>query len=84
MKVTTDTAQKFHQELLEMVKERASIRAKLSAIVIVCPRELIPAEKEKESRFARFISCVEYSLDYESPDTTPVMRLTISVPGKPK
>ena len=36
-------------ELLEMVEERASMGAKLSVMVIVCPRILIPAEEERVS-----------------------------------
>ena len=46
--------------LLEMAKEQASIHAVLLVIVIVPQQELILMEKEKISRFVRYVSCVEY------------------------
>ena len=52
-------------ELLEMAKGRASRGAKLSTIVIICPRELIPTEKVSDLR--RYVSCVEYRLDNTAP-----------------
>ena len=58
-------------ELLEMARERASRGAKLSAIVIVCPRELIPSESVFSLR--SYVSRVEYTLDDRAPgwDTLP-------------
>ena len=60
-------------ELVEMAEERASMCAKLSTILIVCPRELVTEEKERVSRFTRHVSQVEYRSDYKSPgwDTIP-------------
>lgn len=46
-------------ELLEMVKEQASMHAVLLVIVIISQQELIPMEK-KISRFVRHVSHVEY------------------------
>ena len=51
--------------LLEMAKERASRGAKLSTVVIVCPREYIPVEKVFDLR--SYVPYVDYRLD----DTTP-------------
>jgi hypothetical protein len=48
-------------ELLDMVKERASRGAKLSTITIVCPREFVPTKEVDKLR--GHVSSVEYKLD---------------------
>jgi hypothetical protein len=53
-------------ELLEMVKERASRGAELSTITIVCPREFVPAREVLKLR--GHVSSVEYRLDDVVPD----------------
>ena len=47
-------------ELLEMAKGRASKGVKLSTVMILCPRDLIPAEKVLELR--KYVSYVDYRL----------------------
>jgi len=58
-------------QLVEMAKARASSGAKLSTIMLVCPREVVPAEKVFALK--SHVSHVEYRLDNESPkwDTIP-------------
>ena len=53
-------------ELLEMVKERASRGAELSTITIVCSREFVPAKEVLKLR--GYVSSVEYRLDDVVPD----------------
>ena len=60
--------------LLEMAMERASRGAKLSSIVIVCPRELLSAKKMSNLR--NYARRVEYRLD----NTTPRWDI---LPGEP-
>jgi len=54
----------YIKELFEMTKGRASRGAKLSTIVIVCPREHIPVEWLDLSSH---VSRVEYRLDNATP-----------------
>ena len=53
-------------ELLEMVKERASRGIKLSAITIVCPQEFVPAKVV--DKFRDYVSSVEYRLGGTVPE----------------
>ena len=53
-------------ELLEMVKERASRGAKLSTLVIICRRERIPPERVY--RLRKYVEHVEHRLGDESPE----------------
>ena len=54
------------KELLEMVKERASSGAKLSAVTIVCSQEFAPAKEVLKIR--EYVTRVEYRLDDVVPD----------------
>ena len=54
------------EELSEMVKERASRGAKLSTVVIVCPRKITLAKKLFDLR--KYVSRVEHRVEDEIPE----------------